>query len=242
MPTRHDVVRNAPTLFHTVALVEHTKERTIANIRKMDLAQPPSLYEPARQLVHRKLSGQPYEWALTQAATIVDSGQRRCAEAVLEAGADYLKATQPIWFRPLDVEHFAVRTTLNIPVRFDGIMGLDGTPRIFCLHPWQKPLTDMQVRAALSILRLTTSRRRELRSAELDFLDLSIDENSGGRKSKALHWADFKLMTDDELDEFTTILAEAFAEYYANPAEKPAPRPRPPRDGQTDMFPSKPDE
>jgi hypothetical protein len=101
MSIKRDLVRNAPTLFHAVALVETTKEETVRSFRKMALATPPNLYTATSDLVYTALSGQGYDWALRQIPTIKKEKQRDTAERVFPLLKDYIQSTHTDWIRPL---------------------------------------------------------------------------------------------------------------------------------------------
>jgi hypothetical protein len=241
MPIKRDVVKNAPTLLHTVALVGINKHETIRNIRKMDVASPPSLYGPARQLVHKVLSGQCFDWARRQANLLIDPAEKKCALVTLDALEKYLISTKPQWFRPLDIELYQLSADLQIPVRVDGLLKVGDETRVLCLHLWQKRLTTDQMRAAITVLGERLSRRPELVESKLEILDISIDASVGERLLRKVGWETYSFMSNYELEAFMGRLLEAWQEYHLNPAEKPKWHPKPSSDGQGEMFPGKPE-
>jgi hypothetical protein len=235
MPTKRDVVRNAPTLLHAVALVDLTKRGTIENIRRMDVAAPPSLYGPTRQLVKAVLNGQTFKWAYAQALALQDLGERKSAIEVLDTLKGYLLRTKPEWIRPLDIEHYQLSADLRISVRVDGLVKVGSELRILCLQPWRKRLEIEQLRAAITVLGDRLAMRPELVNTKLELLDTSQPSGSKVREFRRAGWDTFSAMSEYELESFMMRLLTAWEEYQRSPAEKPARKPREPVEAE--LFP-----
>ena len=235
MPTKRDVVRNAPTLLHAVALVDLTKRGTIDNIRRMDIAAPPSLYGPTRQLVKAVLNGQSFKWAYAQALALPDLGERKGAIEVLDTLKRYLLRTKPDWIRPLDIEHYQLSADLRISVKVDGLVKVGSELRILCLQPWRKRLEIQQLRAAITVLGDRLAMRPELVNAKLELLDTSQPSGSKIREFRQAGWDTYATMSEYELESFMMRLLTAWEEYQRAPVEKPSRKPRPSADGE--LFP-----
>ena len=181
----------------------------------------------------KALDGQGYDWAIRQAATILDEGKRKGAETVLPLMESYLRGIAPKWVRQLGLDPFQVDVDLQIPVRVAAAMRVDEQVRVLLLHLWQKRLTVRQLRAALTILHFQLRERADLGNPVLNLIDLSADP-FGTRHFKLFGWSNVSLMSVEELDDFTGTLRSAWRQYKLNPVVKPAPPKKP--EGQGDLF------
>lgn len=239
MAARVNPVRSAPTLIHAVALVGHDVASTELNIRKLMKGFPPQLYKLANQLVIAVLKGRPLAWARSQARKHANVDQRRQARLVLLRLTPLLRSLKPDWVRVLDVDPYQVGPKLQLPVKVQALMKVDGKVEVLVLHLWQKPLGERPRRAAATILKDRLSQREELTDAGLRWFDISIPDGEDERGLREFSWSDIRLMDDEELQGFIGTLREGWELYQLNPVPPRPPRPRPSPD-QADFFPDGP--
>jgi hypothetical protein len=240
---RPNVVKNAPSLLHAVALVGSTHAATVRNIRNMERGFPPALYQPSVDLICGSIKriaegtakADAYTWARAQAETQTDQAVRDCTKEVLAYLRPYILNVRPKWFRPIDVEYFQVGAELQIPVKVTGLMGTEEGPVILMLHLWRKPLEIEQRGAGAAILKNRLDLREELIGTMLHFVDISVPVGKNQREYGQLSWEQVSPLSDEERRKFTDRLYKAWLECQANPEPQKPYNPRP-DSRQRDMF------
>ncbi len=237
-----NVIRNAPSLLHAVALVGPNHAETVRNIRNMERGAPPALYKASTQIVVatiKRIAGgtsnkEAFDWAKGQAKALQKAKVRDCAIEVLAFLKPFLLNIKPKWFRPIDVEYFQAGADLQIPVKVTGLLRLEDKAVILAVNFWKKPLETEQLRAAISILKDRIELREELQGADLHFLDISVPLGKKQREYRNLSWSQISPLSDADLQVFANRLCRAWLECQANPEPKKPSKPK--RSDQADMF------
>lgn len=235
MRTRINPVRRAPSLVHGLALVGHDAVQTERNIRKLMKGFPPKLYALSNQLVRAVLQGCEYEWALEQAKQHGDEEQKKYALVVLPLLKSFLTAVKPVWVRDLEVDPIQIGPGLQLPVKVHSLMRVGDQLEVLIVHFWAKGISEIQKRAAMTIVKDRLSRREELKDAKLRWIDLSAPSAKGERIFEEITWDSFPLMGSAELKDITDRLYDGW-QLYMNAPEMPR-KPKPKTDKkQPDMF------
>ena len=217
-----------PGFLSTISMVEDDQRDIVKRLIAAEKKSPPR-YDAARQLFLSVIEGQiDHERAELFANTISDPIDRRCAQDVLKAATNYLRSATSSPVGQLSPMRFEIRPDLSLGVAPIRVRQLE-EPRVLLLHVWDRPLSDRQVRAAISILKRTLADQApEYAYRDLEFVTVSTPPLSAQRSCKVYGWKTLPHMEDDELSRFLLALSDAW-QTYRSIGPRPVRRRGPPR-------------
>ena len=178
----------------------------------------PELYGQARDLFVRILNGNfSIEFALSQARTIVDAVEQKCAEEVLRASNHFLRSQTPVTVHRLPRMWFDLPNGLRMPVSGVRVRQFE-QPRLMIFYFWKRPLSQWQLSAAAAILQTCLDRsQRHLSFAGIEFISVAEEGNPLQRRFRSYNWEALQPLTQDHLEHFLERFCKAWRTYKSLP-------------------------